>query len=64
MVHPPGGRLPQSTAVTGTYNDALAWAYFAQKREALLLWHEHLDKRDASRCPAVLTIIRNLRRID
>jgi len=33
------------TALTGTYNDALVWAYFNQKREALLLWHEHLDKK-------------------
>jgi integrase len=38
-------KLPQSTAVTGTYNDALVWAYFNQKRQALLLWHEHLDKK-------------------
>lgn len=38
-------KLPQSTAVTGTYNDALVWAYFNQKRDALLLWHEHLDKK-------------------
>lgn len=38
-------KLPQSTAVTGTYNDALVWAYFKQKREALQLWHEHLDKK-------------------
>jgi len=38
-------RLPRSTDVTGTYNDALVWAYFEQKRAALQLWHEHLDKR-------------------
>lgn len=38
-------KLPQSTSVTGTYNDALVWAYFKQKREALELWHEHLDKK-------------------
>jgi Phage integrase family len=38
-------RLPRSTDVTGTYNDALVWAYFKQKREALQLWHEHLDKK-------------------
>ncbi len=38
-------KLPQSTAVTGTYNDALVWAYFQQKHDALLLWHEHLDKK-------------------
>lgn len=38
-------KLPQSTSVTGTYNDALVWAYFKQKREALSLWHEHLDKK-------------------
>jgi len=38
-------RLPRSTDVTGTYNDALVWAYFQQKREALQLWHEHLDKK-------------------
>jgi hypothetical protein len=31
--------------VTGTYNDALVWAYFNQKRQALQLWHEHLDKK-------------------
>jgi integrase len=35
-------KLPQSTSVTGTYNDALVWAYFNQKRDALTLWHEHL----------------------
>jgi integrase len=38
-------RLPQSTQVTGTYNDALVWAYFKQKREALQLWHKHLDHK-------------------
>jgi integrase len=38
-------KLPQTTSVTGTYNDALVWAYFRQKREALTLWHEHLDKK-------------------
>lgn len=38
-------RLPRSTDVTGTYNDALVWAYFEQKREALQRWHEHLDKK-------------------
>ena len=38
-------KLPQSTSVTGTYNDALVWAYFKQKREALELWHEHLDEK-------------------
>jgi hypothetical protein len=38
-------KLPRSTEVTGTYNDALVWAYFAQKRAALQLWHEHLDKK-------------------
>jgi hypothetical protein len=38
-------KLPQSTAVTGTYNDALVWAYFKQKREALVIWHEYLDKK-------------------
>jgi hypothetical protein len=38
-------RLPRSTDVTGTYNDALVWAYFEQKRQALQLWHEHLDKK-------------------
>src|SRR5262249_52272399 len=38
-------RLPRSTDVTGTYNDALVWAYFEQKRHALQLWHEHLDKK-------------------
>jgi integrase len=38
-------KLPQSTSVTGTYNDALVWAYFKQKREALELWHEHLDRK-------------------
>lgn len=38
-------KLPQSTQVTGTYNDALVWAYFKQKKEALELWHEHLDKK-------------------
>lgn len=38
-------KLPQSTSVTGTYNDALMWAYFKQKREALKLWHEHLDEK-------------------
>jgi hypothetical protein len=37
-------KLPQTTGVTGTYNDALVWAYLKQKREALTLWHEHLDK--------------------
>jgi hypothetical protein len=31
--------------VTGTYNDALVWAYFEQKRDALRLWHAHLDKK-------------------
>jgi integrase len=38
-------RLPRSTDVTGTYNDALVWAYFEQKRQALQLWHEHLDRK-------------------
>jgi integrase len=38
-------KLPRSTDVTGTYNDALVWAYFKQKREALELWHAHLDKK-------------------
>lgn len=38
-------KLPQSTSVTGTYNDALVWAYFKQKREALELWHAHLDEK-------------------
>lgn len=38
-------KLPRSTDVTGTYNDALVWAYFRQKREALQLWHEHLDRK-------------------
>lgn len=38
-------KLPRSTDVTGTYNDALVWAYFEQKKEALQLWHEHLDKK-------------------
>jgi hypothetical protein len=38
-------KLPRSTDVTGTYNDALVWAYFKQKREALQRWHEHLDKK-------------------
>jgi hypothetical protein len=38
-------KLPQSTDVTGTYNDALVWAYFDKKREALELWHEQLDKK-------------------
>jgi hypothetical protein len=31
--------------VTGTYNDALVWAYFKQKSEALELWHAHLDEK-------------------
>jgi integrase len=38
-------RLPRSTDVTGTYNDALVWAYFDQKRAALERWHQHLDKK-------------------
>jgi integrase len=38
-------KLPQSTAVTGTYNDALVWAYFQHKHDALLRWHEHLDRK-------------------
>jgi hypothetical protein len=38
-------RLPQSTQVTGTYNDARVWAYFKQKREVLQLWHKHLDHK-------------------
>jgi integrase len=38
-------KLPQSTQVTGTYNDALVWAYFTQKKEALQLWHQHLDRK-------------------
>jgi hypothetical protein len=38
-------KLPRSTDVTGTYNDALVWAYFNQKRDALQLWHQHLDKK-------------------
>lgn len=38
-------KLPRSTDVTGTYNDALVWAYFEQKREALQLWYEHLDEK-------------------
>jgi hypothetical protein len=29
--------------LTGTYNDALVWAYFDQKRGALERRHQHLD---------------------